>query len=96
MHARVTIARFQPDARTEATTLLREVILPSAQAQTGFRGALVLGAPAPDRGLIITLWDTEADLTTSQPPDVIAADVEGLGQVIADATQENYEVFVQL
>lgn len=96
MYARATIAVFQPGQLAEATDLFRRAMLPHAQTQPGFRGALALGDAATDKGIIITLWETEADLAASAPPDAIRPQVERFGDLIADASQSIYEVLLQL
>lgn len=96
MYARTTIARFQPGALEEVTSILRDVVLPSASKQQGFRGALVMGDPHMNRGMIITLWETENDLATSKAPKEIAAHVEKLGTLIAESTQETHQVLLQM
>ena len=56
MYAQTTFAQFQPGTSDEAISILRDVMLPSAQGQRGFKGALILGDAEHDRSVVITLW----------------------------------------
>lgn len=96
MYARATVAQFQPDASEEAMHIIRDIILPSAQTQPGFKSALILRTVDSNRGIIISFWDTEAELLASSPPDEIVPYVERLGELIAEATQDTYEVVHQM
>ena len=71
-------------------------MLPKAQEQQGFEGALILSDPLADKGIIVTFWSTEEDLMASQPPEEIVPHVERLGELIADVTQGTYDVFFQM
>jgi len=48
-------------------------------------------------GIIITLWETEADLEASQPPDEIMEAIERLGQLLTEQTTQGiYEVAARM
>ena len=61
MFARVLTIHTQTGKTEEAAAIYRDSILPPAQQQTGFSGALLLTDPATGKGISITLWETEAD-----------------------------------
>ena len=88
MHARVTIAHHQPGTQEEATSILRDVMLPKARGLQGCKGALILNDVVMNTGIIITLWETEADLEASQPPDEIMGTIERLGLLLAEQTTQ--------
>ena len=93
MHARVTIAHYQPGTQEEATSILRDVMLPKARELQGFKGALILNDVVTSAGIIVTLWETEADLEASQPPDEIMGAIERLGLLLTEQTTQGvYEV----
>lgn len=97
MHARATVAQFQPGTTDEAISILRDVMLPRAKEQRGFKGALILSDADNDRGIVITLWETEEDLLESSPPEDIIADVERLGELMTDSsTQHTYDVDLRM
>jgi heme-degrading monooxygenase HmoA len=91
MYNRTSLLRFHPGAADEALGILRDDLLPHARQEAGFRGVLVLRAEG-ERGIVITLWETEADLRASQAPASLAPRVKRLGELIAESHQETYEV----
>jgi heme-degrading monooxygenase HmoA len=65
LHARVANIRFPSGVREEVvrvgsglTTILR--------SQRGFKGLQVLTHPEAGRGMIVSLWETEADVEASE------------------------------
>lgn len=66
MYARVTSAQIQPGKMDELMRFFQESVLPAAQQQQGFKGMLVLADPSQNKGMAITLWETEADLQSSE------------------------------
>ena len=97
MHARATIAHYHPGTQDEATAILRDIMLPQAREQQGFKGALILNDVIMNKAIIITLWETEADLEASQPPAEIMDAIERLGQLLTDQTTQGvYNVVAQL
>lgn len=94
MYARTTIAQFYPGTTDEALHILKDIMLPRAREQRGFKDALILRHPEKEQGIIITIWETETDLLDSQPPEDIFPDVERLGELLTEQTvQDIYEVF---
>jgi hypothetical protein len=97
MYGRATIAQFHPGTTDEAMSILRDIMLPKAKEQQGFKGALILSDAHADKGIIITLWETEADLLASSPPEEIYLYVQRLGELMAEqTTQHTYEVLLQM
>ena len=97
MYARATIAHYHPGTQEEATSILRDIMLPKAREQHGFKGALILNDAIMNTGIIITLWKTEADLEASQPPAEIMEAIERLGLLLTEQTTQGvYEVVVQM
>ena len=94
MVARTTVVTFQPGMADEALRIIHEVMLPSARAQQGWRGALVLRGADAEPSMIITFWATAADLAASSPPAEILAQLERLSELMADATQTTCDVIV--
>ena len=97
MHARTSIVRFQPGMADEATRIFRDIMLPSASSQRGFKGALILRSDTDlEKHIIISLWETEADMLASSPPDEIVPLLEPLEDMIAEISQDSYEVLLQM
>src|SRR5207302_4427432 len=67
-HARVTFGQLHagPDKQAEAIKLFRESVLPDARQQQGFKGALMLVDPARGNVMAFTIWETEAEMQTSE------------------------------
>lgn len=97
MYARTSIVQFQPGMSGEATHIFRDIMLPDASTQQGFRGALMLQSDTEsEKSVIISLWETKADLLASHPPEYMLPDIERLGEIIAEINQDICEVLLQL
>ena len=97
MYARVITSQLQPGKTDEAIALWRDSVAPSLKQTTGFKGAYLVGDRDTGKGVIITLWETEAD--------AIAVDSSGQYQqtialfaalLAAPPTREQYEVLLQV
>ena len=68
MNARVTFVQIVPGKLDEAVGLYRDSVLPAAKQQKGFRGLylLTLTDRNAGKGISITLWETEADMTAGE------------------------------
>ena len=97
MQARTSIVRFQPGTADEGTHIFRDIMLPSAGSQKGFKGALILRSDTDlEKHIIISLWESEADMLASNPPDEIVPLLEPLEDMIAEIIQDSYEVLLQM
>jgi heme-degrading monooxygenase HmoA len=65
MYARVTSIRFPPGMRAEVVGVAQG-LAPLLSQQRGFNGLQVLTEPGAGEGLIISLWETEADVEASE------------------------------
>ncbi len=96
MYARVTIATAQPSKVDEVTKIVRDSILPAAKKQKGFKKLIDLGDRATGRGMIIVLWNTEADMKAGEASDYYREQIAKVGSLLAGLpTTERYEVMVQ-
>jgi heme-degrading monooxygenase HmoA len=97
MYAHATHIQFDPGMTDEAISIIRDIILPNAKKQKGFKGALLLRDVDTDKSLVITLWTTVEDLMASSPPEVIQADLDRLEELTSGTpTQEIYGVLLHL
>lgn len=97
MHAKTTIVRFKPSAVEEATHIFRDIMLPTASLQQGFKGAFIFKSDTDvEKHIIISMWDTKTDMETSRPPENILPLLEPLEQFIAELSQDTYEVLLQM
>ncbi len=67
MYAKVSMFRFRRGGAAEGVQIVNNSVLPDAREQAGFRGAIGLSLDESNQGIVITLWETEADLLASGP-----------------------------
>jgi len=65
MYARVTNIRFPPDMKPEVSRVAQG-LAPILKQQRGFKGFQVLTAPNAGEGIIVSLWENEADAEASE------------------------------
>lgn len=65
MNARVTNIRFSPNMKAEVVAVAGG-LTPILRSQGGFEGLQVLIDPDEGEGIIISLWETEADAQASE------------------------------
>jgi heme-degrading monooxygenase HmoA len=96
MHARVVSIQLQPGKTNEAVNLFRDSVVPAAQQQPGFKNLLLLTDPTTGKGLSISLWETEADMTAGEASGYFQAQLAKFGGILAaPPAREQYEVSVQ-
>lgn len=97
MQARLTTIKVRPDQVDEAVRLWQDSVLPAAQRQPGFRGAMMLSDRATGKNLVIGLWGTEADLSASgEGSDYLREQLaKFVRQLGVSPIVENYEVSAQ-
>ena len=96
MFARVVTLQFQAGKDDDAVHLFQNFILPAVKQQQGFKGAYVMTDESNEKGLGITLWDSEADLLATETSESFLEQIAKLGQVVsAPPTRENFEVNLQ-
>ena len=66
MHARVSAARILSGQADELARKLNEIAIPNYQKQPGFAGAMVLIDREGGKGVVVTLWNSEAELKESE------------------------------
>ena len=66
MFARVTTVQIHPGMADDVTQYVNEVVLPAAQKAHGFGGFQILLNPATNKGIAITFWDSQADMTAGE------------------------------
>jgi hypothetical protein len=59
VYARMNTARWNPETFDKAMQLTEEVIIPAYQEHPGFKGYILLTEPDGDKGVAITLWESE-------------------------------------
>lgn len=66
MHGRIVSVQVDPKDILEAIRIYQDSIMPAAQEQKGFRGALLFTDPETGKGISVTIWDSEEDLMRGQ------------------------------
>ena len=70
MYARVTTFRGSPGASEEALEqglrMLKEQVVPAAQAVSGYKGVVAVGDRATGKAITLTLWESEGAMRESE------------------------------
>ena len=97
MFARTTLVQFKPGTLDQATHFVQNIMLPTASKQQGFQGALFFKSEtATQNYIIISMWETQADMLASQPPKELISQLEAYTELIADLSQDTYEVLLHI
>lgn len=87
--ARLLPVELQPGKIDEARSIYQESILPVANQQQGFQGALFLTDTATNRGISISLWETADDLRASEASGFFQEQVAKLAScLVAEPVRE--------
>ena len=92
MFARVSTFQGPPDQTAEGIRLAREQILPAARLMDGFKGIYLLFDRESGKSLLVTFWETEADMLASEEAAsrVRTESAEASGETVVSV--ERYEV----
>ena len=93
MHARVTYVTIRPGKLDEVQRIYREMVVPAAEMQDGFLGAMILAADSKTGGMSITLWDSHDSASAAEANGYFQSQVAKFSDVLAAApARELYEV----
>jgi heme-degrading monooxygenase HmoA len=93
MFARVTIATSLPGKADEVLRIEKDSIVPACKTQKGFKGLYLLNDPKTNKGLTLTLWETEADMRAAEVSGFYQQQVAKVKDVLAGPpVREEYEV----
>lgn len=96
MYARVTTSMAQPGKMDEAVQIVQESIVPVMKQQQGFKGYLLIADANTNKSISITLWDTEADMTTGESSGYYREQIAKVASVLTGSpTMEHFEVRIQ-
>ena len=97
MHARVVTCQVQSGKMDEVVTITRDSIIPAAKQQKGFKSYLGLTDRNTNKGIGVTLWETEADMTAGEDSGYYREQIAKIAPILAGPpTTEHYEVTVQV
>ncbi len=89
-HARVNYRQIEPARMDEAIRTYRDSVMPVVSARRGCVGGCVLTDRSTGKLIAVSLWESEADMRASQPPDDVDAVAGG------PPVREVYEVSLQV
>ena len=77
--------------------LWRRELVPLVKVQAGFQSAYVLRQPETNKGLSITLWESEAEMRATEESGVVKdALAKFVGKFAGAPVQERYEVLLEV
>ncbi len=95
--ARVSHAQVQPGKMDEFNGFYRDSLLPVAEKEQGYSGALVLTDQNTYKSVVITLWKADADMRTSESfGDLQMQRSRLVGLISGSRVVEYYEVNLQV
>jgi len=93
MFARVTIATSVPGKADEVLRIERDSIVPACKTQKGFKGLYLLQDHKANKGLTISLWETEADMRAAEASGFYQQQVAKVKDaMVGPPVKEEYEV----
>jgi heme-degrading monooxygenase HmoA len=97
MFAKITTFQFHSGTAHEALTLYQEAIATGARYQSGFQGAFLLQSQTEaDKGIIISLWETEEDMQRSKPPEHVLSHLARIEECTLAASQDICKVLFEI
>jgi heme-degrading monooxygenase HmoA len=97
VHARVVSMEILPINMEEAIRIYRDLVVPAANEEPGFGGALMLADPYTGEGLSISLWESEEDMRASEASGFYHRKLNELDDlIISTPVRKHYEVAVQV
>lgn len=95
MFARVTTMYIRPEMLDKATSIFENSVLPAANSQKGYCGAKLLLDRKTGKGIVITLWESEADAIANEENKYYEEQLlKVLVMFVADPIKEGFEVAV--
>ena len=96
MYARVTKIRFTPEMKAEVSSVAQG-LAPILRRQRGFEGLQVLTDPNSGEGIIVSLWETEADAEASETTSSYIGQMSMMSSFLYESlAPKTYEVSVKM
>lgn len=96
MYARVSIAQAQPGKADEVIRIHGDSVVPACKQQKEFKGLYLLTDRKTGKGITISLWETEADMTAAETSGFYQQQIAKFKAVLsATPVREAYEVSVK-
>jgi heme-degrading monooxygenase HmoA len=95
MYARVTNIRFPPEMKAEVSSVVQG-LAPIMKQQRGFESLQVLTDPNAGEGIIVSLWETEADAEASEATSSYIGQMSMMSSFLREPlVPKTYEVSVK-
>ena len=95
MHARVVAIQIRPGKMDGAVAIYRDSVVPSLKECKGLGGAHLFTDPVSGKGLMLTLWESEADLRAVEASGWFREEIARFQAVLGSPpSREHYEVSV--
>jgi len=96
MFARVTTFQMKSDKVDETIKIYKEIIIPRRKTRKGAVGALFLTDRKTNKGMAISLWDSEEDALANEQSGYYQESLNKFKDVFAAPTvREGYDVSAQ-
>lgn len=96
MYARVIHVQILPDKLGEAIGLFQDSVVPAADQQKSHKGHYLLTDRESGKGISISLWETEADMTAGESSGHYLQQIAKFKDMLAALpVREAYRVSVQ-
>ena len=93
MFARLTTAKFKPGTLNELMKICSESIFPAAESQKGYVKAYLLTNAKENKGLSITVWDSEEQAVTGEQNGYYQEQIGKIKHLLASIpVREGYEI----
>jgi heme-degrading monooxygenase HmoA len=93
MHARVTYVTIRPGKLPEVQRIYRETVVPAAEMQDGFMGAMILADDSKTSGMSITLWDSHDSASAAEANGYFQSQIAKFSDLLAtEPDRQLYEV----
>ena len=95
LYARINETKWNPERVEEGIRLTEDTIIPAYQEHPGFKGYILLSEPDGDKGIAITMWDSEENMESSiEIAKKMTAELKG---VLAEPPlTENFELLFKV
>ena len=94
-YARVTTVQVKSGWTNECTKIYEDYVVPAAKSQKGYRGAYLLVDRETDKGISITVWDSEAEAIANEQSGYYQQQLGRFKDVFAGPpVREGYEIAV--
>ena len=97
MYARVIQFPLKPESVTEAVDYFQNSVGPALKELDGFKNSRMLTNPSTNKGLMVTIWESEAHRQAAETSGFLQGVLKQMGAYFAGPpTIDYYEVNVQV